>query len=244
MSRSEPPPAADRRRGAAWLLGGAILAAAAIFWMVAPTPRPTRERAAENTTAPVAPLADPPPPTPSPAPNTATGWRSAPGRNLATTPHPLSAVPISWTQRIRTNGWFEPEKLRGNSEYLASLKRHQRIRALLQSPARETAECQAIIALTERRQLSLAAVSDLYNALWEIRTMERRLQSSDNTAQREGMESIGLTELEDFMHRFHRDHGVEPGPVFDELLRLDLHPTVFFGIPNPGVTPGEALLAD
>lgn len=146
--------------------------------------------------------------------------------------------------RIRTNGVFDPTRPSNDHAHAQAWLRHRQLRSLVKSPARDTAECAAVVALAERHGLSLAAVPDLYNALWEVRNLERQMQESQSPAQAGGLESIKLLELEDFMNRFRRDFAVDPNPVFGELVGLGLHPSVFFGVPDVSARPGEPLLTD
>jgi hypothetical protein len=255
MSSPNPlPKGSGRRRGALPLLVGAPLAALALVWLLS-SAGPAKARR-DTGDLPSGPLPEVPssagePRRPSPAgtaTGAASGWRSPLGEAIARAAQsgpPGTPAKPAWEARIRTNGVFEPQRLADEPGYLARFARHKRILALLRSPARETPECQAIIALAERRGLSVQVVPELYNALWEVRTMERRLQQSHPPTSREAMETVGLIELEDFMERFRRHHGVEPGPVFEELLGLDLHPSVFFGIPEIlPAQPGDPLLTD
>lgn len=145
-----------------------------------------------------------------------------------------SAAPVArrWDLRLRTNGVVDLDQALVDPEYAKQLRRHRRIKALLLSPARETPECEAIIGLTERLGISVAAVPDLYNALWEFRSAERSAREAGDPAGRDAAVFIGEIGWGDFQLRFTRDLGIPAEPVFQELLTLDLHPTVFFGVPE------------
>lgn len=252
MKRSDSTPAGagpGRRWGAVVLLGGALLAG---LWALAPRgPATFRDldgaAGAAGAREPAASESGDADRSRGGGSGTAAGWR-APFRSGAAAAGPVAARepedPAPWLAQIRTNGVFDPQRVSAEPGYLESVERHLRLRALVRSPARETPECRALVELARRRGLSLAAVPELYNALWEVRAMERRLQRTDQAVRQDAMQTLGLLELEDFMSRFRRNHRVEPGPVFEELMGLGLHPTVFFGNPDVVTKPGEPLLAD
>lgn len=149
-----------------------------------------------------------------------------------------------WEYRIRTNGVLEPDRLRTDPAYSRAVQRHLKLRSLLRSPARETPECAEIIALVERRGLTLAAVPDLYHALWEYRAAEQREKAASAEADRGSIGFVRTLALDDFMRRFRELSETDPAPVFEELVRLPAEPTVFFGPPDLGLQPGETLLTD
>ncbi len=163
---------------------------------------------------------------------------------------PIPSRPPSsrWDHRLRTNGIVDPARAIEDEEYSRLVRKHRRIKALLVSPARETPECAAIVALTERLGLPVAAVPDLYNALWELQAAERAAARPDgggNPEARQATAFVGQLAWEDFQIRFTRDLGIPAEPVFQELAALNLHPTVFFGVPDALPTrASEALLVE
>jgi len=155
----------------------------------------------------------------------------------------LVAPRTSWMTRIRTNGILEGERLRSDPAYLRRVLQHDRLRVMLKSPARETPECDQVVAFVDRKGLPLAATVDLYNLVWATRDHERRSEQASET-ERAAIEVVRDMELTDFRRRFRDDFEVDIGPMLEELLALPLRPEVFMGVPGRAFVPGEALLSE
>ncbi len=249
------PDARDRRsrRRTVWVLGGIGLLVLGLAWIGRrrpPVPAGAGAGSDHGTVPEVAAavgiaVAAGAPAREGPAGSRVESDRARSFRRAETRPGALVAAGRpAWEYRIRTNGVLDGRRMTNDLAYRGEVKRHLKLRALLRSPARETPECAAIIGLVERRGLSLAAVPDLYHALWEARTAERREQAAAGVTERNSIGFVRSVATEDFLHRFRRDFAVDPGPVFEELVGLPIEPTVYFGVPDVGLRPGEVLLSD
>lgn len=156
----------------------------------------------------------------------------------------LEASRLPWLSRIRTNGVLEAERLRDDPAYLRRAVQHDRLKTLIQSPARDTPECAEVVAFVDRHGLPLAATVDLYNIIWATRQHEQRAAAQGISAGQEPDSAVRELEMADFRRRFQRDYDVELGSRLEELLALPIHPTVFMGVPSRAFGSGEPLLSD
>jgi hypothetical protein len=136
------------------------------------------------------------------------------------------------------------DRIQEDSAYRRQVIQHDRLKTLLRSPARDTPECDAVIAFVDRKGLPLAAAVDFYNVLWSTRQHEQRMSEAATPADREPIDVVRDLELSDFQRRFQADYDVEVGPMLEELLQLPVSPSVFMGVPMRSFQPGEALLSD
>lgn len=242
MSSCESPntsPAAEGRPGRRWLIvviAAFVLVLVWAFWRAADDPAASRAVSAEGGAdggggAGVA---------------TRDGGGGAPGRLMGRRAGMAGSLPsltppaIPWQARVHTNGVVDYDQFQADPAYQRRVMQHDRLKTLLNSPARETPECEAIVAFADRKGLPLAAVVDLYNIVWATRQHEQRMAA-------EGADQPSVVrdlELSDFQRRFHRDFDVDVGPMLEELFALPLKPTVFMGVPGRGVRPGEPMLSD
>ena len=156
----------------------------------------------------------------------------------------ILAVPrLSWMTRIRTNGILEAERVQSDPAYLRRVLQHDRLRVLLKSPARETPECDQVVAFVDRKGLPLSATVDLYNLVWATRDHERKWEQATE-GERAAIEVVREMELTDFQRRFRDDFEVDVGPMLEELLAMPIRPEVFMGVPGRGFVAGEALLSE
>lgn len=149
-----------------------------------------------------------------------------------------------WRDRIRTNGTLEAERLGRDPAYYRRAVQHDRLKTLLQSPARDTPECDAVVAFVDRHGLPLAATVDLYNGIWAAREHEARVAGAAAAEDQGALAAVRELELSDFRRRFQRDYDADIGPMLEELFALPLRPTVFMGVPSRAFGSGEPLLTD
>lgn len=155
----------------------------------------------------------------------------------------LHAGRVPWMSRIRTNGVLEVERIRSDPAYLRRVMQHDRLRVLLESPARTTPECDRVVAFVEQKGLPLAATVDLYNLLWATRDHQRKWDvASEN--ERAALDVVRDLEMTDFQWRFREDFEVDVGPMLEEFLGLSIRPEIFMGIPDRAFVKGEALLSE
>lgn len=62
--------------------------------------------------------------------------------------------------------------------YRLRVRQWMSIRYYLRSPAKDTPECQTIRQLLEEEGVGVEAVTDVYNAVWEYKSMSRALDKA------------------------------------------------------------------
>ncbi len=176
------------------------------------------------------------------SPERGTGTRRRPFQRSSDAPALDRGIP--WQSRIRTNGFLEGDRLADDLAYRRKAIQSNKLKTLLDSPARDTPECAQVIAFVERRGLPLAATVDLYNILWATRGHEDRRSQSTDPGTRDSIDLVQGMELSDFSRRFQTAFEVDAAPLLEDLFALGIRPRVFMGIPSVAFSGGEPLLSE
>lgn len=115
--------------------------------------------------------------------------------------------------------------------------RHINIRYYHDSPARETPECQQIVALLTENGVGLEAVGDVYNAVWDYQQMIRPFVGI--AAKQGEMELIRDRFSRVEVERLRAKHGITKEAFFQAVFSL--RPTIPFGLKRLTMQEGEQL---
>lgn len=169
-----------------------------------------------------------PPQQPAPAPERP---------RLTVNPGALRALP--WA-RISTNkATLSLHRLENDLEYRDVVRRHVQLRALMNSPARDTPECIAVGAMAEAYGYPIEVVPMAYRFAWERKAIQQKLAAPENDGERR----IRLKMSEsDFVMLIRRYQGRKHPEFLDALKALD--PKVPFGHLDVSVNDGEPLFEE
>ncbi|MGE3310644.1 MAG: hypothetical protein AB7O66_11800 [Limisphaerales bacterium] len=157
---------------------------------------------------------------------------------------PVNAGAVPWQSRIRNNGFVDSDLLATDPDHRRRAHQSNRLRVMLESPARDTPEFGQVMAFVERRGLPLAATVDLYNMLWAARGHEVRMSEATDAGTRDSIDLVQGMEMSDFGRRFRSVFDVDVEPLFEEISVLGIRPTVFMRLPSAAFVSGEPLLTE
>lgn len=142
--------------------------------------------------------------------------------------------------RITTRGnLIEVSKIASDIPYSLRVQRHVQLRALLNSPARDTAECIQLGQLAEAYGFPLEIVPMAYRYAWERKMIGEQFAKPEDDAERQIRLEMADSDFEVHLQSAHGKHSRE----FRDAVRA-VDPKVAFGHISKGVRDGEALLEE
>lgn len=151
----------------------------------------------------------------------------------------IRLAPVSFSERILTNGVIDLNQGGDEFKYDDRIRRHVQLRAILNSPVRDTEECLQIAEIVIRHEYRLDLLPMAYSYAWQMKDFKRRFPDNENGSPNgEAAFRMGMLQT-DFITHLERTYGRVSQQFVDELLAVA--PTRDFGRINTHVSNGEPL---
>jgi hypothetical protein len=134
---------------------------------------------------------------------------------------------------------FDMDRRRKDPVYAQRVKRHIQIRYYMQSPAKDTPECEAVRVLLMQYGIGLEGVGEAYNFAWDYATWTKRISNAPTLVHKTGLEQMREMRYDSAVTTFSSKYGITNAALIDALIKIQ--PKVFFGTYNPSLQQGEPL---
>ncbi len=150
-------------------------------------------------------------------------------------------VPIAYVPArllIKSGDPIQLNRIESDLEYQLKIQRHVQLRAILNSPARDSEDFNRVDAIVQKYGFGVDLIPAAYSYAWERKELERRFPPKDGAPNPQQFFRTGMVDS-DFVLLLERTYGRTSQELVRELQ--DLSPVVSFGTRDTVISEGEKL---
>lgn len=140
--------------------------------------------------------------------------------------------------QIKSGDPIQLDRIASDLEYQMKIRRHVQLRAMMNSPAKDSEDFRTVDAVVQRYGFGIDLIPAAYGYAWQRQDLERRFPPQNSNPNPEHGFRMGMAES-DFRLLLERNHGRTSEEFIRELQGLSL--TTPFGLIGTVIAQGEVL---